>query len=137
VRVLRQTRSGALERLPLPLVSDHQVQGNRIAYAQPELAGLTLCDLGTLQCGPLPIPIVEANRFDWLLTGDAVWYRAGTRPGALVRYDLAARRETWRSAFAPTALGLSIAVSPDGKSVLVAREAPTTIDLLLAPRLAR
>jgi DNA-binding winged helix-turn-helix (wHTH) protein len=137
VRVLRQVGSGVPERLPLPLVSEYQVQGNRIAFAQPELAGLTLCDLATLQCGPLPLPIDESNRFDWLLTQDAVWYRGGARPGALVRYDLAARRETWRSAFAPTALGLSIAVPPDGRAVLVAREAPTTIDLLLAPRRAR
>jgi hypothetical protein len=137
VRLLRQQGGGVPERLPLPLVSEYQVQGNRIAFAQPDLAGLTLCDLATLQCGPLPLSIDESNRFDWLLTNDAVWYRGGARPGALIRYDLAARRETWRSAFAPTALGLSIAVTPDGRAVLVAREAPTTIDLLLAPRAGR
>ncbi len=137
VRLLRRSGTGAPERLPLPLVSEYQVQGNRIAFAQPELRGLTLCDLASLQCGPLPIAIDEGNRFDWLLTGDAVWYRAGTRPDALIRHDLAARRETWRSAFAPTALGLSIAVAPDGRTVLVAREAPLVIDLLLAPPLAR
>ncbi len=137
VRLLRQQGGGVPERLPLPLASEYQVQGNRIAFAQPDLAGLTLCDLATLQCGPLPLPIDESNRFDWLLTHDAVWYRGGARPGALIRYDLAARRETWRSAFAPTALGLSIAVTPDGRAVLVAREAPTTIDLLLAPRAGR
>lgn len=137
VRLLRQVGNGVPERLPLPLVGEYQVQGNRIAFAQPELGGLTLCDLATMRCGPLPLPIDESNRFDWLLTGDAVWYRGGARPGALIRYDLAMRRETWRSAFAPTALGLSIAVTPDGRSVLVAREAPTAIDLLLAPRLGR
>jgi hypothetical protein len=137
VRVLRQVGTAVPERLPLPLVTEYQVHGNRIAFAQPELDGLTLCDLATMQCGPLPLPIDASNRFDWLLTGDAVWYLGGARPGALIRYDLAARREIWRSPFAPTALGLSIAVAPDGKSVLVAREAPTMIDLLLAPPVGR
>jgi hypothetical protein len=30
---------------------------------------------------------------------------------------------TWRSGFAPTALGLSLAVRPDGKTLLIARGA--------------
>ena len=80
------------------------------------------------------MPVGEANRFDWLLTDDAVWYRTAAAPDELVRYDLARRAIDWRSAFAPTAFGLSFAVRPDGRALLVAREEPPTIDLMYAPR---
>lgn len=134
-RLLRYDRPDAAgQRLPLPLASEYQVAGGRIALMQPQLAGLVLCGIASMKCEPLPLPISEANRFDWLLTSDAVWYRAGSSPDELVRYDLARREATWRGAFAPTALGLSVAVRPDGREVLVAREAPPAIDLLLAPR---
>ena len=136
VRLLRvdPTRPDAVERLPLPLVSEFQVEADRLAYMQPQLTGLTLCALAALRCQPLPLPIGEHNRFDWLLTRDAVWYRAGTTPDELVRYDLARGMVTWRSAFAPTAFGLSFAVRPDGRAILVAREGPLAIDLMLARR---
>ena len=137
-RVLRRTAPDApAERLPLPLVGNYQVAGNRIAFTQPELTGLTLCDLRTLKCEPLEVPIGEANRFDWLLTNDAVWYRTAATPDELVRFDLARRSIGWRSAFAPTAFGLAFAVRPDGRALLVAREEPPAIDLMLAPLRAR
>jgi len=136
VRLLRaDPRSPAnTERLPLPLVGEYQVAGGRLAYTQPQLTGLTLCTLPELRCAPLNLPIGESNRFDWLLTADALWYRAGTTPDELVRYDLARRTVTWRGKFAPTAFGLSFAVRPDGGALLVAREGPLAIDLMLAPR---
>lgn len=137
IRLLRRGADGTMERLPLPLVSEYQVAGNRVAYMQPDLRGLTLCELRTMQCEPLPVTIDESSRYDWLLTTDAIWYRTATRPDAIARFDLAARRETWRGSFAPTAVGLSIAVSPDGRTLLVTREAPVAIDLLLAPRASR
>ena len=134
-RVLRRAAPDApTERLPLPLVGNYQVAGNRIAFTQPELTGLTLCDLGTLKCEPVAVPVGDANRFDWLLTDDAVWYRAAATPDELVRFDLARREIGWRSAFAPTAFGLAFAVRPDGRALLVAREEPPAIDLMLAPR---
>ena len=135
VRLLRvEARSPAVgERLPLPLVSEYQVAGEHLAYMQPQLTGLTLCTLPGLRCAPLALPINESNRFDWLLTPDAVWYRAATTPDELVRYDLARREVTWRGKFAPTAFGLSFAVRPDGGALLVAREGPLAIDLMLAP----
>ncbi len=134
-RLLRSARDGsASERLPLPLASELAVAGGRIAFTQPELAGLTLCDAQARACETLPLPIDERNRFDWLLTSDAVWYAAQGEPRTLVRYDLARREIVARHPFAPTALGLSFAVAPDGRSVLVAREAPVAIDLLLARR---
>ena len=134
-RVLRRSAPDApAERLPLPLAGNYQVAGNRIAFTQPELTGLTLCDLGTLKCEPVAVPVGEANRFDWLLTDDAVWYRTAAAPDELVRFDLARRAIGWRSAFAPTAFGLAFAVRPDGRALLVAREEPPAIDLMLAPR---
>jgi DNA-binding winged helix-turn-helix (wHTH) protein/dipeptidyl aminopeptidase/acylaminoacyl peptidase len=134
-RVLRTTMAGTSgERLPLPLVSEYQVAGDRIAYTQPQLIGLTLCKLSTLMCEPIAVPVGQSNRSDWLLTGDAVWYRTGDAPDEIVRYDIARRAVTWRSTFAPTALGLSLAVRPDGRALLIAREAPPAIDLMYAPR---
>lgn len=137
-RVMRVPADGGVaERLPLPIASEYQVAGNRLALAQPQLSGLTLCDLATMKCEPLPLPISDGNRFDWLLTADAVWYRAAATVDELVRYDLVRRTVTWRGAFAPTAFGLAIAVRPDGGQVLVAREGPLAIDLMYAPPVSR
>jgi hypothetical protein len=137
VRVLRAPRAdlAARERLPLPLVSEYQVAGDRIAFMQPQLAGVTLCELATMRCEPLPIALDESNRFDWTLAADAVWHRAGTTPDEVLRFDLARRAVTWRGAFAPTGAGLSLAVSPDGRELLVQRESPPILDLMIAPRL--
>ena len=133
-RLLRvPVAGGPAERLPLPLVSEYQVAGRRIAFAQPGLTGLTLCDLATQKCEPLPVAIGDANRFDWLLTGDAVWYREAAAPDTIVRYDLARRAVGARHAFGPAALGLSFAVRPDGRVLVAAREEPPAIDLMLAP----
>ena len=133
-RLLRASSASATpERLPWPLVTEYQVAGDRVAFMQPNLRGLTLCDLPSLRCEPLDAAIEEANRFDWFLTRDAVWHRTTAAPPEVVRYDLAKRAVTWRHAFAPTAFGLSLAASPDGRSLLVAREAPPAIDILYAP----
>ncbi len=124
------------ERLALPLMAQYQVHGNRIAFAQPQLPGLTLCELASLRCEAMRLPIGEDNRFDWLLTADAVWYRTTAAPLELIRHDLARGNAIWRSAFAPTAIGQSIAVRPDNRALLVGRAAPPRIDLMLAPRRA-
>ena len=121
-------------RLPLPIATEYQVAGGHIAMLQPALDGLTLCELASLKCEPLALPIGEANRFDWLLTPGAVYYRTADA-AALVRHDLARRTESWSRPFGPTAAGLSIAAAPDDTSLIVAREAPVAIDLMLAPRL--
>jgi len=133
-RLLRASSPSATpERLPWPLVAEYQVAGDRVAFMQPELRGLTLCDLPSLRCEPLDAGIDDANRFDWFLARDAVWYRTTAAPPEVVRYDLAKRAATWRHPFAPTAFGLSLAASPDGRSLLVAREAPPAIDIMYAP----
>jgi DNA-binding winged helix-turn-helix (wHTH) protein/Tol biopolymer transport system component len=135
-RILRTPAAapGAGERLPLPNVTEYQVAAGRLAYQQPQLPGLTLCDLATLACAPVAVAIDESNQFDWLLTADAIWYGSDGSPPEVVRYDLARRAITWRGSFAPTALGLSLAVRPDGNALLVAREADLAIDLMFAPR---
>lgn len=121
------------QRLPLPIAAEYQVAGGRIALLQPALEGLTLCELATTRCEQVALPIGDANRFDWQLARDAIWYRtAGTRD--LVRFDLGQRNITFTSAHGPTAAGTSIAVAPDGRRAIVAREAPLAIDLMLAPR---
>jgi hypothetical protein len=135
-RLMRVRAAGAApERLPWPVASEYQVAGDLVALMQPNLAGLTVCDLRTLRCEPVDAAIDETNRFDWFLTRDAVWYR--TAPPEVVRYDLARRAITWRHPFAPTAFGLSLAVSPDERALLVARESPPAIDLMYAPAPAR
>ena len=85
----------------MPLVSEYQGAGRLIAFAQPGLTGLTLCDLATQKCEPLPVAIGDANRFDWLLTGDAVWYREAAAPDTIVRYDLARRADVFLTSFLP------------------------------------
>ena len=133
-RILRAPAAGgAAERLPLPLASEYQVAGGRVAFAQPGLAGLTLCELATLTCEPLPIAIGDANRFDWRLTADAVWHRTQDAPDEIVRYDLARRATGARHAFAAGAPGLAFAVRPDGRALVLAREERPAIDLMLAP----
>lgn len=133
-RLMRASSAGATpERLPWPLASEYQVSGDRVALMQPNLRGLTLCELPSLRCEPLDAAIDEANRFDWFLARDAVWYRTTAAPPEVVRYDLARRAVTRRHPFAPTAFGLSLAASPDGRSLLVAREAPPAIDIMYAP----
>jgi Tol biopolymer transport system component/DNA-binding winged helix-turn-helix (wHTH) protein len=132
VRLMRAgNASAAPERLPWPVASEYQVAGDRVAFMQPSLPGLTLCDLRSLRCEPVDAAVDESNRFDWVLTRDAVWYRTATPE--VVRYDLGRRAITWRHAFAPTAFGLSLAVRPDERALLVAREAPVVIDLMYAP----
>jgi len=64
-------------------------------------------------------------------------YSAGTSKPVLRRYDFAQRRVTAELDFAPTALGPSVASTADGMQVVVARQDPPAIDLMLARRAAR
>ena len=49
---------------------------------------------------------------------------------SLARYDLGERRVSWRSPYYPIPFGRTLAVAPDGAKLLLAREAPTLIDLM-------
>ena len=123
----------AQEPLPFPLVTTFAVDATHIAFTQPQIRGLTLCTLADLACEALPLPISDSTYGAWTLGGGGVWYLDNSStPPTLARYDLAERRVTLRTPFRPMAFGRSIAVSPDGREVLVAREAPTLIDLMVA-----
>jgi len=123
----------AHERLPLPIVSEYATDAARLAFTQPQLDGLTVCTLPALVCtANLPLPIGDGNRFDWTLANGAVYFLdRATTPATLARYDTATQLITWRSPFTPTGFGRSIAVAADG-SLVVGREAPAAIDLMLA-----
>ncbi len=131
VQLMRIAAGGTRMRLPLPLISQYALAGDRLVYTQPQLPGATQCRLASLQCTALAIALNDDNRFDWSLTHDAVWFLSRD-DGALVRHNLANLTEK-RFAYAPTAVGTNIAVSPDGRQLLLSREAPPLIDLMIAP----
>jgi Tol biopolymer transport system component/DNA-binding winged helix-turn-helix (wHTH) protein len=121
------------ERLPVPLVAHYQLRAGRIAFTQPQLAGLTVCRLDTLACEPTALQIPEVDLFHWTLGARSIYLRVRDEGGArLARYDLASRRIAPASSLAPSGAGASIAVSPDEDRLLVVREEGPAIDLMLA-----
>lgn len=121
------------ERLPLPIVSHYQLDADAIVFLQPQLATPTRCELATLVCEPLPIGIAEADLYHWSLAPGAIYFRSreGGAP-RLLRYDLATKRAYIVAGFVPGGAGASIAVSPDGSRLLLAREESPAIDLMIA-----
>jgi DNA-binding winged helix-turn-helix (wHTH) protein/Tol biopolymer transport system component len=137
VRILRARRStpAAPERLPLPLVSEYQVRGDRLAFTQPQLPGFMLCSLASLACAPVAMPATESPAAGWLLAPDALFVLGeGGGVNALLRYDLGTHKASGRRALPPTGLGLSATLSPDGRRLVFAREEELRIDLLFARR---
>jgi DNA-binding winged helix-turn-helix (wHTH) protein/Tol biopolymer transport system component len=122
----------AIERLPLPRVSEFQVEGDRLVYAQPQLTALTTCGLGDGKCSPLPVELPEQDLYHWALGPRSLYVRA-REGGAVViaRYDAAGRR-TGTIAFPPGGVGNSIAVSPDESLLLATREQGPAVDLMIA-----
>ncbi|MBL8524384.1 MAG: PD40 domain-containing protein [Betaproteobacteria bacterium] len=133
MRLIRYDSSGRQgTRLALPLVAEFTVRGNTLVYTLPQLTGATRCELDTLRCSPIPVALNDSNRFDWALGRDAIWYRGVNTDGkrALARYDLTTGKlENFD--YAPTGAGSSIAASADGKRLIVMREEPPVIDLML------
>ena len=72
---------------------------------------------------------------DWALASEAIWFRDRDAAGQprLVKHDLRTGQVASFD-FAPSGAGSSIAISPDGKRLIVMREAPPAIDLMLARR---
>jgi len=121
------------ERLALPLVSHYQLAGGRLAFVQPQLERLTLCRLDTLACTPSKLEIAPTGHYHWTLTPDAIYARVpGGDTTRLARFDVAtqARTRTWD--ISPGGAGASIAVSADGSKMLVVKEDPPAIDLMIA-----
>lgn len=127
-------KAGARTRLPLPLVSHFDRRSNRLAYALPQLSGLTICSLPTLHCTQQAIAIDDRNRFDWALGDDAVWFREAGAQGRLIRHPLDGS-EAKAFDHGPTAAGVNIAIDPSGRQLLLARETAPAIDIhLVRPR---
>ena len=129
---------GTPKRLPLPIVSTFAIAGNDLVYTQPQLTGATRCKLDSMICTPIKVALDDSNRFDWALGNNVIWHlgRDDARKLALVRVDLTTNgRRTFD--FAPTAVGTNIAVSRDGKSLLVSRESPPVVDLMIAKPLPK
>ncbi len=135
-RLARSTLDGThLERLPLPLVSEFRVAGGRIAFAQPQLVGLTACELATLRCHPLPVPIDDASRYDWTLAPDAVWRHVADDGRSVVEQVDVASGKVVRTVASPGAgAGVSLAAGRGGVPLLVAHEEPPQVDVMIAPR---
>jgi len=126
------------ERLPLPVVGEFQLTAERLVFTQPDLAGATSCSLPELTCERIDVALDDGTRFDWLLAGKSLWFPVrGPGGRQLARYDLVEGRLAERRAFAPTANGLALALSPDGKRLVVAREDAPAIDLMIARAAAR
>jgi len=135
MRLVRVDAGGTSRRLALPLVNEFAVRGNALVYTLPQLVGATHCMLDTMRCTPLKVALSDSNRFDWALASEAIWFRdrdAAGRP-RLVKHDLRTGQVASFD-FAPSGAGSSIAISPDGKRLIVMREAPPAIDLMLARR---
>ena len=93
-------------------------------------AGLTLCTLPALDCTRVDVPLGDANRFQWTVSENAIWYGDGN---ALVRLDVATGRETRRTLEGAAPIG-TIAIAADERSALLSREDRAEVDLMLAPR---
>lgn len=130
--------SGAAERLPLPLMNDLRVLGDRLVFSQTGLEGLTVCDLSTLACRPLKVPIGASHDDHWALSEQAVIFAtnaqagAGGRPRALMRQPFSGAAATPFGDLPPTTLGAGLAVHPREREHIVARESEPEIDLMLA-----
>lgn len=123
------------ERLPWPLASHYEMNGERAVLAQPQLRVLTSCRLDTLACEPLDVEVPDADLYHWELGPRSLFLR--TRAGGkerIDRYDLASRKVVSSVPFAPSGAGTSLAVAPDESVLLVVREEGPAIDLMIARR---
>jgi Tol biopolymer transport system component/DNA-binding winged helix-turn-helix (wHTH) protein len=119
------------EKLPLPLGSSFMIDAMHVAISQPQVRGLTLCTLAGFECEALPLPISDSTVGAWAIGAGGIYYLDVAEPMSLARYDLGERRVSWRSPYYPIPFGRTLAVAPDGAKLLLAREAPTLIDLMI------
>ena len=117
------------ERLPWPLVSQFDMNGERVVYAQPQLKSLTSCRLSDLACEPLPLELQPYDLYHWRLGSRSLFIRV---PEGVARYDFGARTLSPVATLMPSGAGVSIAASPDERELLIAREDGPTIDLMIA-----
>lgn len=121
------------ERLPLPAMSHYQINAGRIVFAQPQLTRLTACRLETLACAPLEPPVPAQDLYHWAIGPRSLYLRVREegRVG-IARFDLESGRRVATIAVPPSGAGTSIAASPDESVLVVAREEPPAVDLMIA-----
>lgn len=108
-----------------PPVAEFHLNATHLAYTRPGHTGASLCRLADLACEALDVPLDDANRFDWVLAAQALYYPVPAPGGRrLARFDLGARKLAWVKDLAPTASGLALAVSPDEVRLVVSRQDP-------------
>ena len=115
--------------MPWPLVSQFDVNSERVVYAQPQLTTLTSCRLSDLACEQLPLELPPQDLYHWRLGSRSLFMRV--RDG-VARYDFATRRLESVVATVPSGAGTSIAASPDESELLIVREEGPAIDLMIA-----
>jgi DNA-binding winged helix-turn-helix (wHTH) protein/Tol biopolymer transport system component len=124
------------ERLPLPLVDAFDLDGRTLAYSQPRVAQITLCELPDLHCAPAGLPPLHRRRTSWALARNALWLAdSDGMSGELLRFDLARHEVTARLPHVPSAIGPNLAIAPDQRHAIISRAEPPAIDLMLAPAL--
>jgi Tol biopolymer transport system component/DNA-binding winged helix-turn-helix (wHTH) protein len=123
----------ASERLALPPVTQYQLNGDWLVFAQPQIKRLTACRLDTLACAPMPVELDEGDLYHWTVGPRSLYVRSRA-PGRVVvaRYDLATGRQVEAIDAAPSGAGTSLAVDRDERLLLVTREEGPAIDLMLA-----
>ena len=112
-------------------MSQYDVNGDRVVYAQPDMRQLTSCRLSTLACEPLVLEVAPAELYHWTLGPNAIYFRPSRDEGGVARYDLATGRITPAAPIAPSGAGTSLAVSPDEKTLLIVREEGPSVDLMI------
>jgi hypothetical protein len=124
-------RPSQVERLPWPVAAHFQVNGDRVALAQPQMAVLTLCRLSDLACEPLGMEVSANDLYHWTLGEKSLFVRDGE---SVARYDLATRSRVQSIVAFPSGGGTSLAISPGERELAFIREEGPAIDLMLALR---
>ena len=123
----------ASERLALPPMTQYHVNAEWLVFAQPQLKRLTACRLDTLACAPTQVELGDGDLYHWAVGPRSLYVRTRAAGNVLVaRYDLATGRQVGTLDAAPTGAGVSLAVDPDERLLLVTREEGPAVDLMLA-----
>lgn len=132
--------AATLDAAPVPLVTEEPVarfgvDGARVVYQRSDRPGLVALSLDDGTRVELLPGLGEAQRWNWRLVGDAVWYvdDAG-EVATLRRHDLATGTDTAvASGIDPSAVAPALDVARDGSFALYARLDELAIDLMYAP----
>jgi Tol biopolymer transport system component/DNA-binding winged helix-turn-helix (wHTH) protein len=135
----RVARAGGEARQLAPAIDRFAASGDIVAYGRRGERGLQLLSLSGGEPRAVDVDIGAANRQDWTLVGEVVWFAALTDDGApaLFRHDLrdGTTREATREVV-PTATSATLSAAADGSLVLFARVDSVSIDLMRAAGVA-